>query len=257
MLFSFNFAAGHEQTIVKFKKSSKKSGKGVDNGSVEMQKIETEKPVIKNEQVLSALSKRDQKRISKLVDSSTVGKARNPQEPGAKKAQSLMVPVTEENEKMDNKNEPQIPMKDRRKSALMAMPSTIQSEVLVDDDDLEVEVIPAYHEEDLIEAKEKIGKKTYFKFLFSSKGWLYFAYVQCFCFSTIGVILPFFYAGNMTTSNQVYWMVDVVITLVLGALIYQPLQNAFLSLFRAVFNSNPKNFQKSDSKSDKSLELKV
>jgi len=76
---------------------------------------------------------------------------------------------------------------------------------IIDDDALVVEVIPAYHPEDLLDTPESHVPK-YLYWLFRSKNWLYFAYVQSAIYSIVGIILPFFYAGAMTSTNQVYWI---------------------------------------------------
>jgi len=286
MLFSFNFAAGPEQMIIKVRRSTRKPAEKGEEDAYQMQEIN--RLSIANEKALQILSKKDQQRISKLVQSTTQQRRRSKlvslggegarhsekdiemtaqQEKEELKSQEGNTEKSEGNAEKDvemtalqekeqlksqegnaekSEGEEKVKRKSttspkKAKSFLVAIPSMIPTDTLIEDDDLEVVVIPAYHEEDLV-AKERIR----FKFLYSSKGWLYFAYFQSVCFSIIGVVLPFFYAGNMSTNNQIYWMIDVIVSLILGALIYQPLQNALLSVWKALFNKVPEKSPKNE-----------
>jgi len=52
----------------------------------------------------------------------------------------------------------------------------------------------------------------------------------------IGIILPFFYAGNMNRDAQIYWIIDIIISMAMTAIIFQPIQAAFCKFFDFYFD---------------------
>jgi len=107
-----------------------------------------------------------------------------------------------------------------------------------------VEIIDAYHEEDFLPQTPPIDLfDRIHRILVYRKTWIIFSYSLCVLASIVGVVIPFFYAGVMSNVNQVHWIIDVVISMVMGAIIIQPLQNAFITAYQAyahrVYNRPP------------------
>jgi len=243
ILFAFTYAAGHEMTIIKVKKMSKKereeyiqqhhvnppdyyesegNSKSADELMDEFQKREG--VPMKN------LSKADQKRISKLIEPTDF--KRSLSRPEKEKEASS---PSDDSVATRPRSLSHVHKKIKKQNTFLRKSLAIETEKIIENEAMEVEVIPAYHEEDFINYKTppKDWMDYVYRIYVASKTWRIAAYVLSVVVSIIGIVLPFFYAGDMTYKYQVYWIIDVIISTALGALIYQPASSAFVSFYQA------------------------
>jgi len=131
---------------------------------------------------------------------------------------------------VDDSLKPSLAVTVPKKHILNRQELLVPSSQLISDENIEIRIVPSYHDLDF--------QKTRNIFL-SREFWLTIAYFFCFASIVVGIILPFFYAGNMSHSNQIYWIIDAVISLAVSAFLWLPFVMAITATFNALKSTPP------------------
>jgi len=231
ILFSFNYAAGHEQQIVKIIKTGQKLKTNLSGEKpevvVEMEKTDK----ISTTPLKGASDDKDQKNKDDTNGHMPDEKQMLRRDSGAELSVSDQRKLSRFLEKpVDDSLKPSLAVTVPKKHILNRQELLVPSSQLISDENIEIRIVPSYHDLDF--------QKTRNIFL-SREFWLTIAYFFCFASIVVGIILPFFYAGNMSHSNQIYWIIDAVISLAVSAFLWLPFVMAITATFNALKSTPP------------------